>query len=651
MNYRPDIDGLRAIAVLGVVLFHLDILGFSGGYIGVDVFFVISGYLITTIITGKAKKGEFSLSEFYIRRVRRLLPPLIATVAVTFLAAMFILTPYDAIHFSKSAVASLLSLSNIVFYLEADYWDSASELKPLLHTWSLGVEEQFYLFWPALVLVLLKLNSRIPFAISITVISILGGVLCVWFTAIDQSAAFYLLPFRVFQFSIGALAIPIGQVVWKDRKLLGEWTSSIFLIVGLILIVGSIYSMGEASKFPGWLVFFPTIGAMFVLLAGAGTIPSNSSLSKLVLANPLSVWIGRASYSMYLVHWPIISLWKYRYGVELDLSDQVILGVGTIILTFSLHYLVEKRFYQRKVLLNTGDEKLSDYMFLVKVFVLIGFLTLAPLSVWLGDGWSWRYPSLSFTSDDIVKGTTARYSEITCNVANLKGDTCQFDATTKILVIGDSHVTDGYNFLKGYLDGETDTEIFMFGWTNDCDKLTIENGIISSSTEICQQKRLEPTIELVSAGEIDAVLYVSMEPFSDAREREYKILSHLRGLDPKLKLVVLGPYLFLNRPCPFYVNQYGTTDACAFPENLTFFEPDPDMYEQMMQITELYIDRYELLCNGGVLQTCLTRTQGNIPVSYDQHHQSLEFAIMSGKLYRERYGARLLKLFQNGNTM
>ena len=158
LKYRADIDGLRAIAVLSVVLFHLDFALFEGGFVGVDVFFVISGYLITSIIKHKYENQDFKLADFYARRIRRLVPPLIATIAATLFGAALIMTPYDMVGFSRSAVAALFSLSNIVFYLESGYWDTASELKPLLHTWSLGVEEQFYLFWPALIIGLLSIR-------------------------------------------------------------------------------------------------------------------------------------------------------------------------------------------------------------------------------------------------------------------------------------------------------------------------------------------------------------------------------------------------------------------------------------------------------------------------------------------------------------
>ena len=167
------IDGLRAIAVLAVVIFHLGVPGFDGGYIGVDVFFVISGFLITSIIKGKLEAGDFSLKDFYSRRIRRLVPPLLVTVAVTVVGAGLLLTPYDMIRFARSAVAAIFSLSNIVFFLEACYWDTASELKPLLHTWSLGVEEQFYLFWPALLVLIMAARERVSFTAAMIAITVI----------------------------------------------------------------------------------------------------------------------------------------------------------------------------------------------------------------------------------------------------------------------------------------------------------------------------------------------------------------------------------------------------------------------------------------------------------------------------------------------
>ena len=170
-GYRADIDGMRAIAVTLVTLFHLNIQSLAGGYIGVDIFFVISGFLISSIIWTKKSRGEFRLRDFYLGRIRRLLPPLYATVLVTFVAAGFILLPDDFARFSRSAIATLFSVSNILFYFEAGYWDTSSHLKPLLHTWSLGVEEQFYLIWPLFIIFCATTLRRVPFVLILLLVS------------------------------------------------------------------------------------------------------------------------------------------------------------------------------------------------------------------------------------------------------------------------------------------------------------------------------------------------------------------------------------------------------------------------------------------------------------------------------------------------
>lgn len=159
--YLADIDGLRAVAVLGVVLFHLQIPGFAGGYVGVDIFFVISGFLISGLIRDRAAAGNFRFSSFYASRVLRLLPAVLATVAATTIAAILLLQPGMMSAFARSASAAVFSAANFVFYFESGYWDATAELKPLLHLWSLGVEEQFYLFWPGLLLLLYKLPQRL----------------------------------------------------------------------------------------------------------------------------------------------------------------------------------------------------------------------------------------------------------------------------------------------------------------------------------------------------------------------------------------------------------------------------------------------------------------------------------------------------------
>ena len=212
--YLADIDGLRAVAVLAVVFFHLRMPGFDGGFVGVDIFFVISGFLISGLIRDQVASGAFRLSSFYARRIQRLLPAVLATVMATTLAAIFILKPDMLRAFAISAAASVFSAANIIFYFESGYWDASAELKPLLHLWSLGIEEQFYLFWPAL-LVLLCNVPRSIYRLALAAIFMSSLVACVIHTPVDSAATFYLLPFRVWQFALGAIAIEI----WRNTAL------------------------------------------------------------------------------------------------------------------------------------------------------------------------------------------------------------------------------------------------------------------------------------------------------------------------------------------------------------------------------------------------------------------------------------------------
>ncbi|WP_028302540.1 acyltransferase family protein [Oceanospirillum beijerinckii] len=200
-SYRLDIDGLRALAVLLVLGFHLNLELISGGHIGVDAFFVLSGFLITSILVEQISQNQFSIRQFYLRRIQRLFPALYTTVLLTFIAAAFILLPNNFEQFARSAIAAIFSLSNVLFWAESGYWDIASESKPLLHTWSLGVEEQFYLVWPVLLLVLIRL--KLPVLRILTAITALGFLLSYFYSQFDLSGAFYLLPARVFQFSAG----------------------------------------------------------------------------------------------------------------------------------------------------------------------------------------------------------------------------------------------------------------------------------------------------------------------------------------------------------------------------------------------------------------------------------------------------------------
>jgi peptidoglycan/LPS O-acetylase OafA/YrhL len=646
LKYRADIDGLRAIAVILVVLFHLDVNGFHGGYVGVDVFFVISGYLITSIIKHKHENHNFEFADFYSRRIRRLVPPLIVTVAVTMAAGAFVMTPYDLSNLSRSAVAALFSLSNILFYLESGYWDTASELKPLLHTWSLGVEEQFYLFWPAIILGLLSIQRYISFGTSLAVISGLGAALCIGYTSIDQSAAFYLLPFRIFQFSVGALLIPLMAVLVARSPGRPFPFAVFFFPVGILCILISAVAFDGDTLFPGFAVLLPTLGAAMVLLSG---VQAHGPKARLLMENPLSLWLGRVSYAMYLVHWPLIALFRYVYGLELTVADQIILVLLTLVATFMLHYGVEKRFYRRASPDSTEPNTRSDSKFIHRTVAAVCFVSLLASSAWLGDGWSWRFPSLSLSTAQIEQGLMERTRRMgsACKLVGWESNSrCDLEAETQMLVLGTSTEVDGYNFINAGYGGDSNLNLIAFGGTQGCSKLREQYGHFYSKEERCQQQ-LDALFRPDFISKLDLVLYSANRPYDQNKSIHLSMLKELKARKPDLRVITLGGYINTRRKCAYYINKTSTTDSCALPENVSYFEDDPQsqfLYEEFQEIETLYIDRVELLCKSRILQTCRMRTNTGIPALYDRVHNSLEFAEMSGILYAQKHANLLQEL-------
>jgi peptidoglycan/LPS O-acetylase OafA/YrhL len=258
-SYRPEVDGLRAVAVISVILFHAKVSLFSGGFVGVDVFFVISGFLITGLLMNDANNGEVSISRFYERRIRRILPALTVVAFCTLVAGCVLFLPAQLIALGKSILATSVFSSNIWFWNQTDYFDPSSEMMPLLHTWSLAVEEHFYIVFPLLIALL----CRRPRLLVLVIVALATAslVLCAMQTSRSPAAAFYLLPTRAWELLVGAL---VALLPLKTPPTLGEASSAI----GLVLIVGSIFLMNEAMSFPGVYAVAPVAGAALVIVGG-----------------------------------------------------------------------------------------------------------------------------------------------------------------------------------------------------------------------------------------------------------------------------------------------------------------------------------------------------------------------------------------------
>jgi len=324
LSYRPEIDGMRAISVLAVVLFHAG-FGFSGGYVGVDVFFVISGFLITGLVLKEVRADRFRFVEFWERRIRRIFPACAVMVAVTLLAAIFLLLPCDTESLAKSAMAQMLLSANFYFLGQTGYFDGAAELKPLLHTWSLAVEEQFYLVFPWLLIFWRRLSPSQLFW-RLLLVAVASFALSVWGTVAFPEWTFYMLPTRAWEMMIGGLlAVTVPTVTIPRRVNEGlSW-------LGLAGIFLAMLWYDHSTRFPGANSFLPCFAAGLLIFTNSTNLTSAGRL----LSWPLLVWIGKLSYSLYLWHWPVLAFLRCRSGLDLPADVRL----GAVVASFLLAWI------------------------------------------------------------------------------------------------------------------------------------------------------------------------------------------------------------------------------------------------------------------------------------------------------------------------
>lgn len=335
-TFRPDIEGLRAIAVAGVVVFHLGLNQVPGGFVGVDIFFVISGYLITSHLQREIEeRGTVDLWRFYARRARRLLPASLLVILATLLVGYFILSPTEQELYSKGALYASAYVINLwLVRWSFDYFAPSAAENPFLHYWSLSVEEQFYLAWPALLLLVAWLRpGRNGLFLLMAVVAVVSFAACIWFTMVSQPWAFYLSPLRAWEFAAGglmSLALSRSWVRRLHRPAALGWS-------GLVLIAVAYLFLSEEDPFPGFAAVLPVAGTAMVILAGTRRdVPTSNRW----LGNPLFQWIGRLSYSLYLWHWPVI-VFAVILKPELTVADRVGCLLLTVALSVITYHLVE----------------------------------------------------------------------------------------------------------------------------------------------------------------------------------------------------------------------------------------------------------------------------------------------------------------------
>ncbi len=435
--FRPDIEGLRGIAVLIVVAFHCGIQGFSGGFVGVDVFFVLSGYLITGLLVAEIQKtSRLSLLQFYARRVRRLLPASALTLVVTLVIGASIMAPNELTLTGRAARATALYVSNIFFATNAaDYFAPDVKLNPMLHTWSLAVEEQFYLFWPLLIMLGMQFwrSKKALLAVLSTLVLISLGT-SVWFTAQGGTFAFYELPARAWEFGIGGLAVLLPRATLKLSPVF--WLA--FGWLGVLVILGSGFFITGDTNFPGWIALVPVLGTTVALVAGAEQPQRGVGV---VLGSPPLQMLGTLSYSWYLWHWPFL-VFAVALFPNISLPGKIGAAASSLAVAAITHHLIENPVRFQPYLIRRPA--LSLY--------LAGAVTLCSLGV--------AFLTMRFATQLANRPEMKTIEAAVGDIANMPRQqcvtlgessavkTCEFGNTssaTNIVLFGDSHAIQWFN--------------------------------------------------------------------------------------------------------------------------------------------------------------------------------------------------------------
>jgi peptidoglycan/LPS O-acetylase OafA/YrhL len=422
LKYRAEIDGLRALAVLPVILFHAGFEWFSGGFVGVDVFFVISGYLITTLIVSELSEGKFSLLDFYERRARRILPGLFIVMLVSLPFAWFLLTPSELKDFGQSLFATSTFVSNVLFWIESGYFETTAELKPLLHTWSLAVEEQYYLLFPIFMIAIWQFGIKWTLGLLILIfLSSLG--LAEWAANTDKpklvSGAYFLLPTRVWELLIGVfVALWLRSNHFFESIILNQLLS----VIGALMIGYSILFFDADTPFPSTHTLVPVMGTALLILCCV----KKTALYNTLTIKPL-VGLGLASYSAYLWHQPVLAF--ARHALLDKISDVMLLGLcGVSLLLAWLSYrYVEMPFRDRSII--SSNLMATLLLGALTTFAVIG------LTLHLNNGFEIRISHLD-------KSTGIERSPLreACHTVEIP---CEFfESTPKFATFGDSHVVE-----------------------------------------------------------------------------------------------------------------------------------------------------------------------------------------------------------------
>jgi peptidoglycan/LPS O-acetylase OafA/YrhL len=338
-KFRADIQGLRAIAVISVVLYHAQKTLLPGGFVGVDVFFVISGFLISSILMNELDRGRYSLAGFYRRRIRRLFPALYVMLAAVLATGAILLPPAALKELGHTALTTIFFVSNIDFDRLSDYFAGDSQLKPLLHTWSLAVEEQFYVFFPLFLALLWRLWRK-HYRLAILIVAVVSLCLSAWATVRHPAAAFFLAPSRVFELMIGSLTAraELSPAVSQSKR-------NALSVIGVALLLVSLVGFNDSTPFPGFAALLPCVGTALIILTGTH---GSSIGSKIIGMSAIAIFFGDISYSLYLWHWPFLVFGRYYFAAPLSWEQAAALVLASVVVAKLSWEFIERPFLSRR---------------------------------------------------------------------------------------------------------------------------------------------------------------------------------------------------------------------------------------------------------------------------------------------------------------
>jgi peptidoglycan/LPS O-acetylase OafA/YrhL len=607
MKYQPEVDGLRALAVLPVLFFHSGWAVFSGGYVGVDVFFVISGYLITGILAAELAENRFSILNFYERRIRRIMPCLLAVIVASGVAAMLLLVPLDFRDFAKSVVATLFFASNILFFRQSGYFDDQSEMKPMLHTWSLAVEEQYYIFFPVL-LWLIHRYARDRMVLVLLPLAILSFAASVWGARYAPAFTFVMAPTRVWELFAGAL-LALGLVPTIERRGPREALSWI----GLGLIGYAVIVFTESTRFPGLNALYPVIGAALLIRFARGT-----SVGWL-LSRKILVFIGLISYSLYLWHWPIIVFSQYRLGHDLS-GLETVGAIAASLLAAALSWRYVERPFRVKGMIGRRR------IFQGAAGATAGMIVLAAAGV-ASNGWAGRFPPDVARLEGYANAYNPRREQCHRDERDIfpMEETCIYGADTppNFAVWGDSHAIE-LSYALGEIAERHQRSVLQFTYSSCPPSLGLDIGIRPH----CREYNDMVAAFLAKEREITTVFVVAAYGahgkhttlMSDGMRKTVSLL-----LTAGKRVVLVYPIPTAEASIPRTLARYATSgiglDTLTIDKQ-AYFESNAWAFRLLDSFSGANVVRvfpHERLCRG---DACIVQA-GGTPLYYDNQHLSI----------------------------